>query len=159
MVGNRFANFSQGENSGKQNPYFGQNMYNYGQVQNPYVPPVPPQQNNTISRSNLAGLRGRVVGTPEEIAPSEIPTDGNPSIFPLADGSSIIVKWWGQDALPQTSVYLPVPSPTSPAPDVVNPTDDIWTKVMDRLDKIEKLVKKNAYRKPYSKKEGNDNAE
>lgn len=161
---NRFPKFSQGDNSANQNqnPYMGQNTYNYGQVQNPYLPPQPTRsqnQNFTSRESILQGLQGRILSRPDEaVAPGEVSMNGFPSIFPIADGSQIIVKYWDDKGNLQQLSYIPVPE-DEPLSSAAPPTDDRWTQVMDRLDKIEKLVKKNAYRKPYSKKEGNDNAE
>lgn len=37
-------------------------------------------------------LVGRLVFSPDQITPQEIPTDGTPAIFPLDDGSAIYVK-------------------------------------------------------------------
>lgn len=42
--------------------------------------------------SNNSALPGRVVFSPDQISPQEIPTNGCPAIFPLSDGKTIIVK-------------------------------------------------------------------
>ncbi len=53
-------------------------------------------QNNYINQTGIqnqhSALPGRVIFHPDQIFPQEIPTDGSPAIFPLMDGSCIIVR-------------------------------------------------------------------
>lgn len=51
-----------------------------------YMQSTPQMQNQT------SYIPVRVVFSPEQIAPQEIPTNGSPALFPLSDGSRIIVK-------------------------------------------------------------------
>lgn len=44
------------------------------------------------SSMNQNYLNGRLIFSPDQITPQEIPSDGTPAIFPLDDGSAIYVK-------------------------------------------------------------------
>lgn len=140
MSNNSNTNFSQGENFGNQN-YRPQ-------------PAQPPRRPSYIC--------GRVVRSENDIMPSEVPMDGKTCVFPLVDGSAIICKTWTPDFQLAEQVYIPLqqaqPSPileeVKTAPGYYD--EDTVNLILQRLDKIEKLVKRNVYsNKP--KKDGAGN--
>lgn len=84
-------------------------------------------------------LQGRIVSSAEEILPGEVPMNGTTSIFPLADGSGIITKTWGKDGLIKQMLYVPPFEEQK----VENEKEDSTSIILERLDKIEKLIAKN----------------
>lgn len=98
-----------------------------------YVNQRPIQPTNRPMGSNIPV---RVVFSPDQISPQEIPTDGSPAIFPLNDGKSIIVRFLGQNGMFEESVYTLQPKnmpndSSQPAP----PSE--FEQVMMRLGSIE----------------------
>lgn len=108
---------------------------------------MPPYQQP--QRPQLSPIPVRVVFSPEQISPQEIPTNGTPAIFPLNDGSRIIVK----SLLPSGDfgemIYVPeVPTPVEPQPQSqiqqpqapqINPVEEVSKRlevVEERMNKI-----------------------
>lgn len=107
------------------------NGYGYGNqnaFQNSYQQPV--------NISNRSFISGRIVFSPEQISPQEIPTDGNPAVFPLFDGSKIIVKCFREDGTYSESVYQLV-EPPKPRSDQNN---GYYEEISSRLKNMEDNV-------------------
>lgn len=109
------------------------------------------QQQPKPQANQLKPLSGRIVSSDTEITPNEVVMDGSVSFFPQADYSCIFAKQWGQDGTIQTVRYIP----DVPKPDDIPETEkeDISASIgaiLNRLDNIEGLIKKN--NKPYYNK-------
>lgn len=74
----------------------------YPGYQQPY-----PQQYQPYQPYRQSGLTGRVVKSPEEITPQEVPTDGTMAFFPASDGSCVYGKRWMPDGSISTSRFVP----------------------------------------------------
>lgn len=126
------------------NPYsYGQgqaipNYLNFGQQMPSQQPPisVPIQQMQQPQRP--PALPGRPVGSEGEIKPNEVPMDGSISLFPLSDYSAIFAKQWKADGLIHSVKFVPVQVEAAPQEKSFNET------VLERLDKIEKMLTPNA---------------
>lgn len=112
------------------NPWLGHAMNNAGMGQN-----GPQNQNQQQStRQKQASLIGRVVNSPNDITPDDIPTNGMPAIFPMADGSGIMVKALGNDFKVQDAIYVL----QQPAPVEQKPSE--FEMLMQRLTQIESAI-------------------
>ena len=107
----------------------------------------PPQQTTLNSQPafqqsqgySQPGISGRFVANEAEIMPSEVPMNGQPSIFPLHDGSAIIVKSWTSNGTIVTGRYiLETPKPQSAG------VDERLAAIEGRLDALESY-KRNRY--------------
>lgn len=85
---------------------------------------------------NITGIPGRVVASPQEIKPNDIPMDGSAAIFPMADDSCIYAKCWAADGGIQTIRYIP--EKVAQAAQNQGPSE--FDQVMTRLDKIEQML-------------------
>lgn len=94
-----------------------------------------------------AGLRGRVVSTPDEITPQEVPMDGGYSFFPLADNSAVYMKAWTPDGKINTFKFIPE-SIELP----VDQTPDNTSMILQRLDSIESMLKQKTGRRNNNQK-------
>lgn len=79
----------------QQNPYFGTGM-----AQQPTFYQQPIQQ------IPISSLRGKLIDTPNDIAISDVPSDGSTGVFPSKDGNYIITKTWAADGSVRTEKYL-----------------------------------------------------
>lgn len=99
-------------------------------------------------------LSGKVVNSLEEITVQDVPQDGTASFFPTADYSCIFAKQWGNNGLINTVKYVPERVEESA------PSPDLTAVILQRLDNIEKMLKKNGrntkYNKPVKKEEENN---
>ena len=98
-------------------------------------------------------LIGRLIFSPEQITPQEIPTDGTPAIFPLNDGSTIYVKSYqpnGEFAdykyvlekkQPTSSIVSVEPSNIQPVVEVQNVEKSAtYDDLVKRIDFLEQVV-------------------
>lgn len=108
-------------------------------------------QNQQNNQQQAPSLLPRIVDKPENIAPSEVPQDGRIYLFPLTDYSQIVAKVWDSNAMLHTYIFVQEKR-EEPKTDA-----DAMKEVMQRLDNIEKLVKKSAYRRPNKNKGGTNN--
>lgn len=79
-------------------------------------------------------MNGKVVDSPEEIRPNDIPMDGSVSFFPLKDGTAIYAKQWTGSGTITTAVYrldVPPPEPKQPTAE---------EKILIRLERIEQML-------------------
>lgn len=129
--------------------WYNQQNTNANNYQNQQM--MQPQFQSNFARPMLSSIPGKVVTRPEEITPSDVPMDGSMSLFPLADGSSIIGRTWNNDGTIRTIKYviqndIPVAEESKPDANIAE--------ILNRLDTIEKLLN----RKPEyeSKRKGGD---
>ena len=137
--------------------------FQYGQVQNPYVPTpsyqpqsVPNQnQNPPMNQPRPQGILGRMISNPNEITPQEIPMDGSISMFPMQDGSAVYGKFWDSNGQIKTIRFIPenVDQPQQQS--------DPFAAINSRLDSIEGLLKhrQKPYHKQYRKNNQNGSSE
>ncbi len=78
----------------------------------------------------------RVVFSPEQIAPQEIPTNGTPALFPMSDGSCIIAKSLLPNGMFDERVYTLAPRNGN----AQNQPSE-FDQVMNRLGSIENSLK------------------
>lgn len=88
---NLFQSYGNGNQTQNNNP----NWYRYSDMN--INQPSPYGNMGFINRTStstpsLSNIPVRVVFSPEQIAPQEIPTNGTPALFPLSDGSCIIAR-------------------------------------------------------------------
>lgn len=109
----------------------------------------PQQQTTTLSGQPMyqqpqgysqTGISGRFIANEAEIMPSEVPMNGQPSIFPLHDGSAIIVKSWTSSGTIVTGRYI-LETPKSQETGI----DERLTSIEGRLDALESY-RSNRYR-------------
>lgn len=112
----------------------------------PTIQPVPQQQQPL--QSSMPTVRGRIVNREEEITPNEVAMDGQVSLFPLADYSCIVAKFWDSNGQMQAVKFVPLME-NAVEQEVENKSDMI----LGRLDDIESLIKKNS--RPTYKKNQN----
>lgn len=82
---------------------------------------------------------GRMVDSPAEIQPIEVPMTGEPVFFPMRDGSAVICKCWRSDGNLVTMRYIPEVVDQPQADHAPEGPD-----VIERLDKIQGLLEKLA---------------
>lgn len=105
------------------------------QPQYPRANPVySPQRPEPDPQKTVRPLIGRIVASPSDITPQEIPMDGSIAIFPLANGSSIFIKRWTSEGTIQTTEYHLAEA----APKAEKGNSD-FIAVMAKLDELEKL--------------------
>lgn len=129
------------------NYYYGMNSGNMmGYNQN--------QQNMSYSRPPIPG---KIIRSEEEITVQDVPTDGSAGVFPLADYSAIIVKYWTKEGYIKPVKFVPE------TPNVLdNKTGEAQsvdlTPLMERMDKLEQMIKKmtRPYKPPYKPKQKED---
>lgn len=97
-----------------------------------FIPQRPPMQ-------TPPGLYGRVVASPDDIMPNEVPMDGTPSLFPKEDFSCIYGRKWMPDGRIVPVTFVPqVETPVDPEP---NQNGASLEEVLSRLSDIESLLK------------------
>lgn len=52
-------------------------------------------------------IAGKMVQTPNDIMPADIPMNGTPCFFPMHDGSAVFMKVWNPDGTIGTVKFLP----------------------------------------------------
>lgn len=125
----------------------------------PYTAYAYPQQQTTISSQpsfqpsqgySQSGISGRFVANEAEIMPSEVPMNGQPSIFPLHDGSAIIVKSWTSNGTIATGRYI-FDAPKQQTQGV----DERLAAIEGRLDALESY-KRNRYQNHNKRQDRNE---
>lgn len=91
-------------------------------------------------------MYGRIVPSVDNIAPNEVPMDGNMAFFPKQDMSEIYVKSWGADGKIYTRLYKPVldADPNNPPSDTEKAkfdlSDEATAVFMKRFDELEQKI-------------------
>ncbi len=139
-----------GQPYGQVAPYGQTGNFASGNQQQQYAPVQPPQPQR---------LNGHVIQSPNDvITPDSVPMDGTVSYFPVANGNSIIAKYWSDQGI-QTREYALV---VDEQPTNGQSKADFENEVLERLEVIEqKLSTKSnrssssaAARRSADKKEG-----
>lgn len=133
---------------------------------NTYMPQsTNPTVQDSSQQSPTNGLIGRMVDQTDEIMPSEIRMDGSLGFFPMRDLSAIYVKQWDQNANLQTIRYVPEQIVEQQDTNYNNNQFAMLGDILDQLNDIQNLLKKNNYKsgrssnykkKNYNKKAVND---
>lgn len=64
-------------------------MYNGLPINQPVYRTQVPQVQPMQMQPSYSVIPGRIVNTPDEIRPNEVPNDGSIAVFPLNDGSAV----------------------------------------------------------------------
>lgn len=136
------------------NPFYYQNGQQpqtmlYQQPMNPYTQPMTTAYTPSTSRSST--LYGRVVNSPNDITPNEVPMDGSVSLFPSSDYSCILAKTWNRDGTIQTVKFVPEVNPDQVTLDQASQENTMDT-ILKKLDAIEKKLNYRPKNKPPYKK-------
>lgn len=144
-------NLSYGNQTFGQNGIGGQTFGPYGQTTNNQNFGTV-NQRGTMIGNQTPSLIGRMIRSESDISPNEIPMNGNIAFFVQSDLQRVYAKAIGNDGLVHTNVYtLIAPSQTQAAP-VQN---DAISTILERLDGLEKMIKKQRPHKPkYNKQTG-----
>lgn len=128
------------------NPFYYQNGQ---QPTNSYIQPMTTSYTPSTSRSSM--LYGRVVNSPNDITPNEVPMDGSVSLFPSSDYSCILAKTWNKDGTIQTVKFIPEVNPDQVTLDQASQENTMDT-ILKKLDAIEKKLNYRPKNKPPYKK-------
>ena len=120
---------------------------NYMNPSNNYIPQY--QNQNPSQQPALPALSGRTISTLQDIRPNEIAMDGSVSYFPASDGSCIYAKSWSSDGTIQTVKFVPEKPTEQPQTNqtqvvqAAEQTQPDLQQVMEKLDSIARLIKRN----------------
>lgn len=131
-------------NWGNQNPSnsFGNGNLNYFQYRDMGLNQPQNYGGGFINRTSTpypSNIPVRVVFSPEQIAPQEIPTNGTPALFPLNDGSCIIARSLLENGRFDERVYV---LQTNNASENQQSQNSEFEQVMKRLGNIEESLNK-----------------
>lgn len=110
-----------------------------------------PNETKQVKQTYIAG---RYVNEPKDIQVGEVPSDGNPAVFPLMDRSAIIVKELNATGTIDTAVYIRKEVMQQNQQQTQSTDTQV---ILDRLDNLERIIKKNRYYP--TKKEGVKNGD
>lgn len=104
-------------------------------------------------------IPGRMISQESDVIPGEVPMDGNYATFITQDMKQIYMKTWGNNGTIHTEVFANVTDQLSN--NIAQPQMDAMAAIMERLDTIEKYLKKPPYRskKPYNKNNAQNDKE
>lgn len=94
-------------------------------------------------------IRGRIIQNATDVYPNEVPMDGNISLFPMADGSTILMKYWDSNGTIRTTRYIIEKDSTQTA------VQDPMAPVLERLDKIESMLANGHNNRPFNQNKNN----
>ena len=145
-----------------QNDYYG--FYNNGNAQmqvggrpanmefsNP--PPstqgsMPNFQNNvSFPTTRQSVIPGSFIQSIDQITVGDVPNDGSVGTFVMADYSAVILRKWNNKGSIDEEIYVPMKREQQ-TQDAGNGITVDFTPLYERLDKLEKEIKRNNYRKP-----------
>lgn len=86
-------------------------------------------------------IPGRMIYSPDEIMPQEVPMDGSVSLFPMHDWSCVYGKWWTSNGQIQTVKFV-LESPKKEIDESAASLSDISA----RLEKVERYLFKNKHK-------------
>lgn len=110
--------------------------------------PGMPQLGGTMTTSQLPSVPGKIITSPDDIMAKDVPMDGTVSLFLMNDLSCVLAKQWNNRGTIDEVRFV-----REQTPEPVSQTQsDILPVILERLDKIETMIKKNShYKKPYNK--------
>lgn len=113
----------------------------------PWVPSMVNQPVNSqpsVSQQQapaMTGIRGKIIKTPDEITPQDVPMDGSSAIFPIIDGSAIILKGWDANGSIKTIRYVPEKTEeASKEPHITLTIDGLASMVDARFNELKSLI-------------------
>ena len=117
--------------------------------QNGFLQPQPtmyPQSYPTVPNVGAVQARprtipGRMIYSPDEIVPQEVPMDGSVSLFPMNDWSCVYGKWWTSNGQIQTVKFV-MEQPKKEIDESAASLSDISA----RLEKVERYLFKNKHK-------------
>lgn len=86
-------------------------------------------------------IPGRMIYSPDEIMPQEVPMDGSVSLFPMHDWSCVYGKWWTSNGKIQTVKFV-LEQPKKQIDESAVSLSDI----SERLNKVEQYLFKNNHK-------------
>lgn len=86
-------------------------------------------------------IPGRMIYSPDEIMPQEVPMDGSVSLFPMHDWSCVYGKWWTSNGQIQTVKFV-WEQPKKQIDESTSSLSDISA----RLEKVERYLFKNKHK-------------
>lgn len=86
-------------------------------------------------------IPGRMIYSPDEIMPQEVPMDGSVSLFPMHDWSCVYGKWWTSNGQIQTVKFV-LEQPKKQIDESAVSLSDI----SERLNKVERYLFKNKHK-------------
>ena len=120
---------------GSQNSFMQPQPTMYGQGF-PAVPGV-----SGVQAARPRTIPGRMIYSPDEIVPQEVPMDGSVSLFPMHDWSCVYGKWWTSNGQIQTVKFV-LESPKKEIDESAVSLSDISA----RLEKVERYLFKNKHK-------------
>lgn len=133
-------------------------MYNGLPINQPVYRTQVPQVQPMQMQPSYSVIPGRIVNTPDEIRPNEVPNDGSIAVFPLNDGSAVYLKYFTGEGRINT-VKFTLETPETVTGDIPANQNEGYAAIKQQLDEIKKMIaKNNRYHRPYQKKEAVNNA-
>ena len=86
-------------------------------------------------------IPGRMIYSPDEIMPQEVPMDGSVSLFPMHDWSCVYGKWWTSNGQIQTVKFV-LEQPKKQIDESAVSLSDISA----RLEKVERYLFKSKHK-------------
>ena len=120
---------------GSQNSFMQPQPTMYGQGF-PAVPGV-----SGVQAARPRTIPGRMIYSPDEIMPQEVPMDGSVSLFPMHDWSCVYGKWWTSNGQIQTVKFVLEQPKKQIDESAVSLTD-----ISERLNKVERYLFKNKHK-------------
>lgn len=120
---------------GSQNSFMQPQPTMYGQGF-PAVPGV-----SGVQAARPRTIPGRMIYSPDEIVPQEVPMDGSVSLFPMHDWSCVYGKWWTSNGQIQTVKFV-LEQPKKEIDESAASLSDISA----RLEKVERYLFKNKHK-------------
>ena len=102
----------------------------------PAVPGV-----SEVQAARLRTIPGRMIYSPNEIMPQEVPMDGSVSLFPMHDWSCVYGKWWTSNWQIQTVKFV-LEKPKKQIDESAVSLSDI----SERLNKVERYLFKSKHK-------------
>lgn len=127
------------------NPQYRSPMYGQYMPQN-FQQPTDQFQSQPQYAPVQQQMYGRIVPSVDNIAPNDVPMDGNIAFFPKQDMSEIYAKSWGADGKIYTRLYKPVlENETNNLPQITEKTkfdlsDETTEVLMKRFDELEQKI-------------------
>lgn len=116
----------------------------------PWLPPLANQPISTAPTNvnqqqaqpqTMIGIRGKIVNTADEITPQDVPMDGSSAIFPIADGSAIVLMKWEANGSIKPIRYVPEKiEETSKEPHITLTIDGLASMLDARLNELKSLI-------------------
>lgn len=120
-----------------------------GMMQQPTMPGFIPQYSSAVPgvggvpMNRPRTIPGRMIYSPDEIMPQEVPMDGSVSLFPMHDWSCVYGKWWTSNGQIQTVKFV-LEKPKKE----INESAASLADISDRLTKVERYLFKNKNKQP-----------